>query len=515
MESSKLTLISLFFYGTFHFIYACPPVTNCNSCSNNVANCIGAGLRDIPKNFPKDLITLDLSNNQLTELQEGNFQSLPSVQSLRLSGNGISTVDARAFASLPHLMSLDLSRNPITYIDNDAFEGLKQIQTLSLLDMKLKSLRKPFKEIPTVSSLNLGYNLLERIEDDDFERNEGIRVLDLSNNRISTISVKAFSNLKSLRYLILKNNPLMEAKGLQFQSPMLQLVDFTNCKLMEVPTKLPSSVADFRLGNNKISMIKESDFQNMTRLRLVTLNNNKLETVQYKSFMTNENLKELWLSHNRLTFLPRGLPKNLVKLYVDYNEVHAIEKKLFDPDAKLETLSLEMNNIRSVEVDSLKGLKHLMNVNLQGNSLETIPPMTFFNLTNLETLSLSNNPLKSIEMEAFKDLPKLSSLEMSYLRADEAKMGEDFLYGIKNAKNLQFMNSPAFVKTFLDLIGQQTAPALADVQLLNLQYNELRTLTMKLKTLMPNAKKVFLDGNPWVCDKRLVLAQRLDQGWKN
>ncbi|KAK3104532.1 hypothetical protein FSP39_004395 [Pinctada imbricata] len=42
-----------------------------------------------------------------------------------------------------------------------------------------------------------------------------------------------------------------------------------------------------------------------------------------------------------------------------------------------------------------------------------------------------------------------------------------------------------------------------DVKLLNLQYNELKTLPEKLRNIFTNVKKVYLDGNPWSCDKRL------------
>ncbi|XP_061163502.1 slit homolog 3 protein-like isoform X2 [Saccostrea echinata] len=482
-------------------VQSCPP--QCQSCSGATADCRSKGLRDIPRKFPSDTVTIDLTENQLTDIQQGDFQGLPNVQNLRLSRNGLSAIAPRAFGNLEQLMSLDLSLNPITRIHDKAFEGLSHLRSLTLTNTKLRRIGKPFNEIPNVSTLYLGYNQLEQIEEDDFEMTTRVRSIDLSVNRIQSIHPRAFENLPYLRYLILKNNPIVEAKGLRFSSSMLQLVDFSQCDLESVPGPMPSSVADLRLSNNKITKIKATDFENNTNLQLLTLNENMISDVEYTAFATTSNLQELWLNNNKLTMIPRGLPIALEKLYMDQNEVHDIESGLFGKDANLETLSLNMNAVRQILSNSFSGLQNLSNIYLKGNNIQELVSGTFTDMSSLKEIDLSNNPLKRIQSKAFKDLPSLHDLQMSYQEQSDVTVADDFLSGIQNAKFLQFMNSPGMAKNFLRLI-ENSGLTFPSIKVINLEYNELNTLPSNLKNALVNLEMMTLDGNPLQCDRRLL-----------
>ncbi|XP_062590481.1 leucine-rich repeat-containing protein 15-like isoform X1 [Saccostrea cucullata] len=482
-------------------VLSCPP--QCQSCSRGTADCRSKGLRDIPGKFPSDTVTIDLTENQLTDIQQSDFQGLPNVQNLRLSRNGLSAITPRAFKNLEQLMSLDLSLNPITRIHDKAFEGLSHLRSLTLTNTKLRRIGKPFNEIPNISSLYLGYNQLEQIEEDDFEMTTRVRSIDLSVNRIQSIHPRAFENLPYLRYLILKNNPIVEAKGLRFSSSMLQLVDFSQCELKSVPGPLPSSVADLRLSNNKITKIMATDFENNTNLQLLTLNENMISDVEYMAFATTSNLQELWLNNNKLTMIPRGLPIALEKLYMDQNEVHDIESGLFGKNASLETLSLNMNAVRQILSNSFSGLQNLSTIYLKGNNIQELVSGTFTDMSSLKEIDLSNNPLKRIQSKAFKDLPSLHDLQMSYQEQSDVTVADDFLPGIQNAKFLQFMNSPGMAKNFLKLI-EKTRVTFPSIKVINLEYNELNTLPSNLKNALVNLEMMTLDGNPLQCDRRLL-----------
>jgi hypothetical protein len=52
---------------------------------------------------------------------------------------------------------------------------------------------------------------------------------------------------------------------LTFGSQVLQLVDFSNCRLTHVPRTMPESVTDFRLNDNKIMQINDTDFTVSTK----------------------------------------------------------------------------------------------------------------------------------------------------------------------------------------------------------------------------------------------------------
>ena len=483
-------------------VTCCPP--QCRSCAGGTTDCSSVGLRDIPRNFPRESVTIDLTDNQLTDLQQSDFPAESNVQNLRLSSNGLSVLAPRAFSNLGLLMSLDLSLNPITRIHDKAFEGLSRLRSLTLTNTKLQRIGKPFNEIPNISTLYLGNNQLQRIEEDDFEMITRVRSIDLSANRIESIHPRAFENLPYLRYLILKNNPIIEARGLKFSSAMLQLVDFSQCNLRSVPGPMPPSVADFRLGNNKITEIKVSDFENITNLQLLTLVENQISNVEYMAFSTNINLQELWLNSNKLKMIPRGLPIALQKLYMDQNNIHDIESGLFGKNANLETLSLNMNAVHQILSNSFSGLKNLTNILLKTNKIQEIKSGTFTDMISLNKLDLSDNPLKTISPGAFKDLPSLQDLDMSYQEQTDVTVANDFLPGINTIKSLQFMNSPGLAKKFLRLIEKQRRFTFPSLTRINLEYNELETLPSNLRDALPSLEMMSLDGNPLQCDSRLL-----------
>lgn len=100
------------------------------SCAGGTADCMGVGLRDIPRNFPSETVTIDLTDNQLTDIQQSDFPVQSNVQNLRLSRNGLSAIAPRTFSNMERLMSLDLSLNPITRVHDKSFEGLSKLRSI-------------------------------------------------------------------------------------------------------------------------------------------------------------------------------------------------------------------------------------------------------------------------------------------------------------------------------------------------------------------------------------------------
>ena len=72
----------------------------------------------------------------------------------------------------------------------------------------------------------------------------------------------------------------------------------------------------------------------MTKLKLLAMNDNDLHFVANTAFSGLESLDELWLRNNKLSYIPRGLPDNLRKLYMDSNRIRVIEDGLFSNKSK-------------------------------------------------------------------------------------------------------------------------------------------------------------------------------------
>ncbi|KAK7482648.1 hypothetical protein BaRGS_00026147 [Batillaria attramentaria] len=350
--------IWLLLAGAISLIYAangqkCP--RRCISCKNGVAECSKRSLVAPPKDFPADTRIIILDGNHLRVLGQRSFQKLQDLEVLRMKGNKVRVVKKSAFKAFPSLMTLDLSDNQLVKIYSKGFEGMDKLQTLSLQNNKIRSIARIFDATPRLFQLNLAFNNIRVIGKNDLQTPTRVHYLDLRGNRISKIHPEAFSKMKYLRYLFLNNNPLVKVPDMTFGSSVLQLADFSHCKLTHVPCTMPASVSDFRLSDNKIRQINVSDFQNITGLRLLALNDNKLHFVANGAFTHLDKLDEIWLRNNQLVYIPRGLPDNLRKLYMDSNMIREIEAGLFSNNSRLDYLNVENNKVMRINNATFTG----------------------------------------------------------------------------------------------------------------------------------------------------------------
>ncbi|XP_052821372.1 protein slit-like [Mya arenaria] len=482
----------------------CP--SGCGSCDHGRIRCPGAGLSSLPQPLPYDVLTIDLTQNNIQNLDP--LPDLQGLQSFRMSMNSLEIVQGGTFERAPNLMSLDLSMNRIRKVYKHGLRGLDNLMTISLNGNKMSEIDVILHNTPMIQSVRFGNNEITNIDNKNFENNKMIKMLDLSNNKISAIDGDAFKNLAMLRVLLLSNNPLMTLTDLTFTSTMLSLADFSNCDLTSVPKTMPPSLADYRLGNNEITTINVEDFENITSLKMLTLNDNKISHVDHRSFGSLVNLKELWMSRNDLVYVPRGLPKALSKLFMDNNQIVELEQMLFTPESDLIDLNLENNKIFKVHQDSLKDVNKLQRLNLQGNVITEIMPGTFTHTPKLESLELTHNPIQKFEQGAFKGLDSLTDVAMSFfesgLASEDQILPENIFEAMPNVTSIDIMSSIMLTRAFMAKIQEGNAAPLQKVKKINLQYNELNTLPENLKNVFPNAKQVLLDENMFVCDRNLL-----------
>ncbi|KAK7093717.1 leucine-rich repeat-containing protein 15-like [Littorina saxatilis] len=479
----------------------CP--SRCVSCSNGIAECSKRSLITPPKDFPSGIRTIVMDNNHLRVLGTRSFQKLGNVEVLRLKGNKVRVVKKAAFAKLPKLMTLDLSNNQLVKIYSKGFEGMRNLQTLSLQDNRIRSIARIFDYTPRLFQLNLAFNKLRAIGKNDLKVPTRIHYLDLRDNRITKIHPEAFLHLETLRYLFLNKNPLVTVPDMKFSTNVLQLVDFDNCKLTHVPTTMPSSVSDFRLSDNNIMQINDTDFANMTHLRLLALNNNQLHFVANRALDGLTGLEELWLRNNKLVYVPRRIPDNLQKLYMDSNMIQEIEDGLFTNTSRLHYINVENNKINGIHNQTFKGLRFLKSVNFRSNRLRVIESGTFSALRNLSTLSLSNNPLEKIEDGAFHDLGNLTSLHLD-MCGERITLEQNFLPEMPNLKTLSMMNSPGLGKAFVKMIEETPMVPLKHLKDVDLTYNDIHTMSPNIQEVFPALDALSIDGNSWLCDTRLA-----------
>ncbi|KAJ8927042.1 hypothetical protein NQ314_020529 [Rhamnusium bicolor] len=145
---------------------------------------------------PQSLRTLDLSFNDITRLQDSQFQNYTNLNHLNLSNNVINDLPRDVFINNQNIRQLCLAHNSLKAIPFQVFAPMEHLY-----------------------ELNLSHNFLVTFLDHFFKFNKYIEVLLLNNNNITKITSNALADLTELKRLDLSFNSLnIVSKGL-FDSP--------------------------------------------------------------------------------------------------------------------------------------------------------------------------------------------------------------------------------------------------------------------------------------------------------
>uniref|UniRef100_A0A3Q3FXE0 Si:ch211-180f4.1 n=1 Tax=Labrus bergylta TaxID=56723 RepID=A0A3Q3FXE0_9LABR len=182
-----------------------------------------------------DLISMGLTT--IEELEDFSLRNLSSLEELYMNHNRISSIGPKAFAGLTNLLRLHLNsnlppvleilmigENPILGLEEKNFMPLSRLHSLVLAGMGL-SLSFYDNRLRWVRGLflDLNRNPISRVQQGDFQNLQHLEELSLnnmdellmiakleicSNPRLSYIDPLAFSDLSSLRTLLLHSNQL-------------------------------------------------------------------------------------------------------------------------------------------------------------------------------------------------------------------------------------------------------------------------------------------------------------------
>ncbi|XP_053623497.1 protein slit isoform X2 [Plodia interpunctella] len=123
--------------------------------------------------------------------------------------------------------------------------------------------------------------------------------------------------------------------------------------LLHVPKRLPDSNRLDLQGNN-ITIVFQSDFQNMKELKILQLSENMIHTIERDAFLELNGLERLDLSRNELTAISRRTFRGLTalkSLHLDGNQLKCIDEKAFENLKSLEVLTLNNNNLTYLSLE--------------------------------------------------------------------------------------------------------------------------------------------------------------------
>jgi len=230
-------------------------------------------------------------------------------------------------------------------------------------------------------------------------------------------------------------------------------VDCSSSSLKEIPLTLPSDVRTLLLANNSIMFLERNSsvLQGLTGLQNLQADFCQIRTIELGAF-------------NGLT--------NLAFLSMCGNEISKIMPGTFEKMNRLEYLNLDLNLIERLEVDMFSGLINLKILFLEKNKLQYVHPDTFVGLPNLQSLFLSKNSA----LQAPNDRHFINSHSLKHL-------------GISGCNV-----SSVSVETFTNVSA---------LKWLDLSFNNLRSVDIKLLKALPKLSALYLHGNPLHCDCEL------------
>eukprot|EP00041_Stephanoeca_diplocostata_P011027 m.177904 g.177904 ORF g.177904 m.177904 type:complete len:1986 (+) comp18385_c0_seq1:286-6243(+) len=136
----------------------------------------------------RNIQTLTLSNNQLTEAVLDELALFMSLSTIQLSGNSIASVSPGWLSPFPHVADIDLFANDISLLSTQAFAS----SPLTIVKQ----------------TLHMSINAVTVISSDTFTGATAMSRMDLSSNKITFIEAYAFADTTALEFLALGANAL-------------------------------------------------------------------------------------------------------------------------------------------------------------------------------------------------------------------------------------------------------------------------------------------------------------------
>eukprot|EP00003_Mantamonas_plastica_P016471 TRINITY_DN2746_c0_g2_i1.p1 TRINITY_DN2746_c0_g2~~TRINITY_DN2746_c0_g2_i1.p1 ORF type:complete len:600 (-),score=242.08 TRINITY_DN2746_c0_g2_i1:1232-3031(-) len=362
------------------------------------------------KDWWKQVVVLELDHHRARKIQ--NLDRLVNLKRLSLADNEISKIEG--LSSCQHLEELVLEENNIKKI-----EGLSTLKKLKRLDLGKNRLQSVvgIETLMNLTQLSLENNDIYTLT--GLEKLGNLMELYIGNNNL--YSQKEILKLKPLEKLIildLVGNSMTEETNYRgyciFHLESLKVLDGMSIGQKELANattlffgKMSLDLLAERIGHSSFDIVEELDLTS-TQLR-------ELPDSMSTEFTS---LRELILTNNNLgngnMQCINGL-KNLVVLRLNGNSMSNFGdldngETLALSIPSLEVLHLANNAITDITALHLDSLFNLKVLHLQENSIQRVTGLE--GLLQLRELVLDNNRIRTIESYSFTDLDSLQELHI-------------------------------------------------------------------------------------------------------
>ncbi|XP_030558658.1 uncharacterized protein LOC115761138 [Drosophila novamexicana] len=355
---------------------------------------------------------LDLSRNNLMELNPSAFSKLTNIVYISLAQNNLQKIPENVFETVDSIEELDLSYNSLKELPANVFNGT----ALSILHLKYNSFTGDLHfGVKDLQQLDLSFNSIVHVHHSMFDKMPGLTNLNLKGNGITKIQPDSFLTLETLRHIDLSMNELDQVSSMLFfknaELDVIRLND--NPRLSQLPT-------DGFLSSNGIFTVYYLDLSSCA-----------VGALGHKTFSTMPHLTTLKLAWNNINNLPQATFANLTKLIdldLSNNLISQFDDLLFIENNEITKLNLAGNPITKLSVRLFMPLRQLRSLDVNDCELTSLLTDKQFGVDykffeTLRSFNASNNSIKRISESDVKVFKNLRSLDITH---NPLKCDEDF-----------------------------------------------------------------------------------------
>jgi Leucine-rich repeat (LRR) protein len=248
------------------------------------------------------LTFLDVSFNQITDIEKDAFNGLSELNQLILSSNSLQTLTNGVFSPLVSLKKLEILRNQLTELDLDQFSGITNVLDISATLNKIETITAE-KANRLIGRLAIGYNQLEDIS--NLTRLQGLKSLYLYHNPV-VLEGDFFEKMPQLNVLVLDATNLRQLNGNFTLFAPLQSLDLLS------------------LSDNNLGTFEVAKFPKLPELTQLFLDGNNLTTLDFENFETIfPKLEKIEITKNRFECV-------FLKFMVEHFERIKVQLELFN-----------------------------------------------------------------------------------------------------------------------------------------------------------------------------------------
>ncbi|XP_045161610.2 probable serine/threonine-protein kinase DDB_G0278509 [Mercenaria mercenaria] len=322
-------------------------------------------------------ILLFLSDNKISNLNVDAFLGIENTTfvDLELGNNNLTSVPL-AVKQIKHIRLLDLTGNPIHSLDSSVLSSIGH--SLEVLELDLSLFSEWPRELRLLGKMNYLYlknTPFTHLNKDAFNGfGQTLVLLEFFGSHLEYFP-GAICKLPTLYLLTIDNSPFINDNGSSlFSQCHDQLSDFERLSLTS--NNLHSFPDVLRIAPS------------LTNIRLY---NNSLELIESEKVPANNSVGIINLSNNKFKRIPAALNdfSKLTTLYMQHNDIIALESNDFIGLPLLQTLNLNVNPIRYVSNKAFRNNKQLEELYLGDTAMKTIP-QAILSPPKLSTIDMSN-----------------------------------------------------------------------------------------------------------------------------